>query len=48
MKKYGYITEENMVNGMPKDEKTKTTSITYFQKMGNMTMTGNQLFGMYF
>eukprot|EP00057_Strongylocentrotus_purpuratus_P032770 XP_788786.3 PREDICTED: matrix metalloproteinase-18 [Strongylocentrotus purpuratus] len=40
MKKYGYITENDMVNGMPKDEETKTKSITYFQKMGNMTMTG--------
>ncbi|XP_030835862.1 matrix metalloproteinase-14 [Strongylocentrotus purpuratus] len=40
MKKYGYIMEDDMVNGMPKDEETKTKSIIYFQKMGNMTMTG--------
>ncbi|XP_063958200.1 50 kDa hatching enzyme-like [Lytechinus pictus] len=40
MENYGYITRDDMVNGMPKDEETKTKSIIYFQKMGNMSMTG--------
>nr|XP_054768623.1 matrix metalloproteinase-16-like [Lytechinus pictus] len=40
LNKYGYLKDSDMVDGMPKNEEVMRRAIMYFQKMGNIPMTG--------
>ncbi|XP_041480156.1 matrix metalloproteinase-16-like [Lytechinus variegatus] len=40
LNKYGYLKDSDMVDGMPKNEMVMRRAIMYFQKMGNIPMTG--------